>query len=121
GSRLTVECHLGMVERSNNDAKSVPHLMRSRTDKAPRSDVAGVRTCREQERRPNVTREAPPGGEIALGAQVGNEKSSTKAARPWLMVQQWITANTFAPRWLPRRWQHPLVGYLLAVLAELLA
>jgi signal transduction histidine kinase/PAS domain-containing protein len=37
------------------------------------------------------------------------------------VVQQWIAANTFAPTWLPWRWQRPVVGYLLAVLAEMLA
>ena len=27
-------------------------------------------------------------------------------------------ANTFAPEWLPKRWHHPLVGYLVAPLLE---
>jgi signal transduction histidine kinase len=41
--------------------------------------------------------------------------------RPWLALQHWLAANTFAPTWLPRRWRHPVVGYLVAVLAQLAA
>src|SRR6266566_3368513 len=55
GSRLTVVCHLGMVERPHNDANSVPHLMRIRTDEATSSDVAGVRVCRENAQKQNVS------------------------------------------------------------------
>ncbi len=36
---------------------------------------------------------------------------------PWT----WLQTHTFAPLWLPARWRHPLVGYLLAILLELLA
>jgi signal transduction histidine kinase len=68
-----------------------------------------------------MTVEAPPGEESALGAQSRNERSRTKAVWAWLVVQQWIAANTFAPTWIPRQWQRPAVGYSLAVLAELLA
>src|SRR2546423_9420155 len=96
-------------------------LMRIRTSKAAGSDVAHVRACREKEQRQNVTVEAPPGGERALGAQSRNERRRTKAVWPWLVVQRWIAANTFAPRWIPRQWQRPAISYLLAVLAELLA
>lgn len=39
----------------------------------------------------------------------------------WLGIYRWLLANTFAPLWLPRRWRHPLVGYLAAVLIELAA
>jgi signal transduction histidine kinase len=68
-----------------------------------------------------MTVEAPPGGESGLGAQSRNERSRAKAVWPWLVVQQWIAANTFDPTWIPRQWQRPAVGYSLAVLAELLA
>jgi len=30
----------------------------------------------------------------------------------------WMRANSFAPPWLPGRWQHPLVGYLVATVAQ---
>src|SRR5579871_4210077 len=36
-------------------------------------------------------------------------------------LRRWLLANTFAPTWLPGRWRHPLVGYLLAVLLVLAA
>ena len=37
-------------------------------------------------------------------------------ANLWLAARAWFVGNTFAPAWLPRRWRHPLVGYLVAVL-----
>jgi signal transduction histidine kinase len=30
-----------------------------------------------------------------------------------------VQANTFVPTWLPRRWRHPIAGYLLAVAVQL--
>ncbi len=36
-----------------------------------------------------------------------------------LTLQSWFLENTFAPQWLPKRWRHPLVGYLVAVLLEI--
>src|SRR2546423_8922581 len=95
--------------------------MRNRTDKATGSDGADVRACREKEQRQNVTVEAPPGAERALGAQSRNERSTPKAVWPWLVVRRWIAANMFAPTWIARQWQRPGVGYFLAVLAALLA
>jgi signal transduction histidine kinase len=34
---------------------------------------------------------------------------------------QWVQRNTFAPSWLPVRWRHPVVGYVVAVLVQALA
>jgi signal transduction histidine kinase len=31
---------------------------------------------------------------------------------------QWLLADTFVPRWLPARWRHPAVGYVLVVLLQ---
>lgn len=36
-------------------------------------------------------------------------------------MRRWLTANTFAPRWLTGRWRHPAIGYLAAAGVELLA
>lgn len=36
-------------------------------------------------------------------------------------VGSWVYANTFAPRWLPERLRHPLVGYYVALLVQLVA
>ncbi len=33
----------------------------------------------------------------------------------------WVGANTLTPPWLPARWRHPLVGYLAAVLLQVVA
>ncbi len=31
---------------------------------------------------------------------------------------RWVQANTFTPPWLPARWRHPSMGYLVAVLLQ---
>lgn len=33
----------------------------------------------------------------------------------WQTVYQWLQINSRAPGWMPARWRHPLVGYLLVV------
>src|ERR1051326_2989979 len=42
----------------------------------------------------------------------------TLAPGSWLVLQSWFLANTVAPHWLPKRWRHPLAGYLIAALVE---
>jgi hypothetical protein len=39
----------------------------------------------------------------------------------WCRLCQWMRANTFAPSWLPARLRHPALGYLAAVMAEVIA
>src|SRR5437868_11949000 len=39
----------------------------------------------------------------------------------WQAIRRWLTAHTFAPSWLPGRWAHPAVGYLAAVLLQVIA
>ncbi|HEY7347001.1 MAG TPA: PAS domain S-box protein [Ktedonobacterales bacterium] len=46
---------------------------------------------------------------------------SNQGLRAWLALRLWLLANTFAPQWMPKRWHHPLLGYLAAVLLELAA
>ena len=41
--------------------------------------------------------------------------------QPRLTLRDWIAAHTFTPDWLDRRWAHPAVGYVVAVLAQCLA
>jgi signal transduction histidine kinase len=36
-------------------------------------------------------------------------------------VWRWLKTNTFVPRWMPERWRHPAVGYVLAVLLQVVA
>src|SRR6266566_1493655 len=39
----------------------------------------------------------------------------------WRRLCQWMRTNTFAPSWLPARLRHPALGYLAAVLVEVIA
>ena len=39
----------------------------------------------------------------------------------WRGLVHWLKQNTFAPRWLPAPLRHPLIGYLVATLTELVA
>ena len=39
----------------------------------------------------------------------------------WQAIRRWLTTHTFAPSWLPGRWAHPAVGYLAAVLLQVIA
>ena len=38
----------------------------------------------------------------------------------WAGVLSWLSMSAFPPPWLPRRWHHPLTGYLVAVVLQLL-
>lgn len=40
---------------------------------------------------------------------------------PWQNVHRWFLANTFTPTWLPKRWNHPAIGYVAAVLLQIVA
>jgi len=39
----------------------------------------------------------------------------------WRRLHQWVRANTFAPSWLPARLRHPALGYVAAVILEMIA
>jgi signal transduction histidine kinase len=41
--------------------------------------------------------------------------------RFWFMMGDWLKAQTTPARWLPPRWHHPIIGYLLAVVLTALA
>jgi signal transduction histidine kinase len=41
-------------------------------------------------------------------------------AKAWQAVYGWFKANTTTPGWMPRRWRHPLVGYLVSAALTLL-
>ncbi|HEY7347310.1 MAG TPA: ATP-binding protein [Ktedonobacterales bacterium] len=63
----------------------------------------------------DVRAQAPPPASAPLRRLPSHNLRAILA--PWT----WLQTHTFAPLWLPARWRHPLVGYLLAVLIELLA
>jgi signal transduction histidine kinase/PAS domain-containing protein len=37
----------------------------------------------------------------------------------WQRITQWLKISTFTPEWLPTPWNHPIVGYLFAILIPL--
>ena len=39
----------------------------------------------------------------------------------WRRLRRWVRANMFAPSWLPARLRHPALGYLAAVMVEVIA
>ncbi len=39
----------------------------------------------------------------------------------WLELQRWFLVNTFAPQWLPKPWQHPVVGYVIGIALQIVA
>ena len=43
------------------------------------------------------------------------------AGNVWCCLRQWMRANTFAPSWLPTRLRHPALGYVAAVMLEVIA
>jgi signal transduction histidine kinase len=38
----------------------------------------------------------------------------------WRVTRHWLVTHTFAPPWLSGRWAHPAVGYLVAVLLQVI-
>jgi signal transduction histidine kinase len=76
---------------------------------APYAVQAGKATCKDPPEVPASALEPP--GLLRL-------RQWTRGA--WSSLQRWFVMNTFAPPWLPRRWQHPAIGYLVAVLLQLL-
>jgi PAS domain S-box-containing protein len=76
----------------------------------------------------NTLRERPPSSArqnlVTKGSPLAlHHLLSLRAQAPgaWPALQPRLLANTFAPQWLPKRWCHPLLGYLVAVLLELIA
>lgn len=39
----------------------------------------------------------------------------------WLELQRWFLVNTFAPQWLPKQWQHPIVGHIIGIALQIIA
>lgn len=53
-----------------------------------------------------------------------NDEQSAKPFfffQPWLLLKRWFLDYTFAPPWLSKRWHHPLIGYVTAVLLQVIA
>lgn len=67
------------------------------------------------------------GQHLALPAHAGASSQVTapvpqrSRGRGRPTVWHWLQMATFAPTWLPRRWRHPAVGYVCAVLMQVVA
>ncbi len=57
----------------------------------------------------------------ALGTAEGRAAARDNARAAWLAIGRWFRVNSFVPDWLPLRWRHPALGYIVAVVTELLA
>ncbi len=55
-------------------------------------------------------------------AQTDNYYANTTTRRSlWLELHRWFLISTFAPQWLPKWWQHPVVGYLISIVLQIIA
>jgi len=61
--------------------------------------------------------------EMAHPQSSKNEQAPTnKRATPfWRVLIRWFLTHNFTPQWLPKPWNHPLVGYIVAVLSQFIA
>ncbi len=44
-----------------------------------------------------------------------------KHISPWQAIRQWMAGNTFIPSWLPKPLRHPVSGYILAAVLQVVA
>ncbi|HZU01944.1 MAG TPA: PAS domain S-box protein [Ktedonobacteraceae bacterium] len=51
-------------------------------------------------------------------ASISDIQPRTTPQHLWGRTLEFFTRNTFVPTWLPRRWSHPLIGYLVATLLQ---
>jgi signal transduction histidine kinase len=70
---------------------------------------------------PNATQDARHEDALPATPQIAPPASQQRPRRARPVAWQWLQRNTFAPRWLTGRWRHPVVGYVLAVLVQLVA
>jgi signal transduction histidine kinase len=71
----------------------------------------------EPARTPNATRDgsAPP------PTQSWTRDAGERAARLWAAGRAWVADNTLTSQWLPERWQHPALSYVLAAVVQMIA
>jgi PAS domain-containing protein len=55
-----------------------------------------------------------------LDARDRQETPHTPLGSLWLTIRHWLVAHTFAPPFLTGRWSHPAVGYLFAVVLQVI-
>src|SRR2546429_6977735 len=59
-------------------------------------------------------------GRRRLDARDGQETPRAPLGSLWLAIRHWLVAHTFAPPFLNGRCSHPAVGYLLAVVLQVI-
>jgi signal transduction histidine kinase len=55
-----------------------------------------------------------------MNASEPEERSSPQVGGVWQATRRWLVTHTFAPPWLSGRWAHPAIGYLAAVLLQVI-
>jgi signal transduction histidine kinase len=55
-----------------------------------------------------------------MDARDREERPSAQVGGLWQPARRWLVTHTFAPPWLSGRWAHPAVGYLAAVLLQVI-
>ncbi len=92
------------LSQTRLEQKSAPHLEPGREARMTAEKASPAQA------------DAPP-----LVRQVSDPRLSAYRPRAGQRLRFWLVNNTFAPSWLPERLQHPLLGYLIAVLLQAIA
>lgn len=59
---------------------------------------------------------------IHLQTTTDHQVPKNRVAVPsWRMLYRWFLTHTYAPQWLPDKWNHPITGYIVAIFLELIA
>src|SRR5205809_6706318 len=47
---------------------------------------------------------------------------SNKRIEPfWRVLISWFLTHSFTPQWLPEPWNHPIIGYIVAIFSQFIA
>jgi len=55
-----------------------------------------------------------------MNASDPEERPSPQVGGVWQATRRWLVTHTFAPPWLSGRWAHPAIGYVAAVLLQVI-
>src|SRR6266581_7270254 len=50
------------------------------------------------------------------GSAVVDKPPRSRLAQSWESIRSWLRASAFSPEWLTAPWNHPVVGYFVAIL-----
>jgi PAS domain S-box-containing protein len=66
----------------------------------------------------------PPSGSEQMSPNSTQDRSTPKhfsIQHLWQTTYQWFLTHTFSPTWLPQRWRHIALGYVVAVILQIVA